>query len=89
MSLSSLFLFVSAKQTNGDDVAAIFVFSFVLCGEGRVCLWLHTHTKHTHQSMGRTELHEAAERGESERLQALLDSGRYDVNGRNDLGVCK
>ncbi len=29
---------------------------------------------------GKTKLHEAAERGESEKLQRLLDTGSYDVN---------
>ena len=28
----------------------------------------------------KTKLHEAAERGESEELQQLLDTGTYDVN---------
>jgi hypothetical protein len=39
----------------------------------------------------RTKLHEAAERGESEELQRLLDTGGYDVNeGDEGLNyVCK
>jgi hypothetical protein len=36
-------------------------------------------------AMGKkTKLHEAAERGESEELQRLLDSGSYDVNEGSD-----
>jgi hypothetical protein len=31
----------------------------------------------------KTELHEAAERGESEELQRLLDTGSCDVNERS------
>jgi hypothetical protein len=40
--------------------------------------------------MGKTELHEAAKRGESEELQRLLDTGAYDVNEGNeeDSDVC-
>ncbi len=35
----------------------------------------------------KTELHEAAQRGESDELQRLLDSGSYDVNeGSNEFG---
>jgi hypothetical protein len=34
--------------------------------------------------MGRTELHDAAERGESERLQRLLDSGSFNINEGDD-----
>jgi hypothetical protein len=39
----------------------------------------------------KTELHEAAERGESEELQRLLDTGYYDVNeGAEDcFNVCE
>jgi hypothetical protein len=44
------------------------------------------------RSSMKTKLHEAAERGESEELQRLLDSGSYDVNEGNDekyfVGVC-
>ena len=43
----------------------------------------------------RTALHEAAERGDSDRLQHLLDEGIYDVNEANEqpdereqIGVC-
>jgi hypothetical protein len=43
--------------------------------------------------MGKTELHQAAERGESEKLQSLLDSGLFNVNeGSDEIGhvnVCK
>jgi hypothetical protein len=34
-----------------------------------------------------TELHEAAERGESEKLQRLLDTGASDVNEGNGSNV--
>ncbi len=39
----------------------------------------------------KTELHEAAERGEIEELQRLLDSRAYDVNEGNEdiLNVCE
>jgi hypothetical protein len=39
----------------------------------------------------KTKLYEAAERGESEELQRLLDTGAYDVNeGDEDwLNVCE
>jgi hypothetical protein len=36
----------------------------------------------------KTQLHEAAERGESEELQRLLDTGAYDVNEEDGLKVC-
>ncbi len=36
-----------------------------------------------------TKLHEAAESGESEELQRLLDTGAYDVNEGDGLKVCK
>jgi hypothetical protein len=43
--------------------------------------------------MGKTELHQAAERGESEKLQSLLDSGLFNVNeGSDEIGhvnVCQ
>ena len=32
----------------------------------------------------KTALHEAAERGDSDSLQRLLDEGTYDVNEEND-----
>jgi hypothetical protein len=32
----------------------------------------------------KTALHEAAEDGDSERLQRLLDKGSYDVNGGDE-----
>jgi hypothetical protein len=32
----------------------------------------------------KTKLHEATERGESEELQWLLDTGTYDVNEGNE-----
>ncbi len=37
-----------------------------------------------------TKLHEAAENGESEELQRLLDSRAYDVNGEDQVfeNVC-
>jgi hypothetical protein len=50
----------------------------------------HTH-KHTRQPpilMGYTVLHEAAERGDSEELQRLLDSGLHDADEVDDLEVC-
>ena len=34
--------------------------------------------------MGKTALHEAAERGDSDNLQLLLDEGTYDVNEGSD-----
>ncbi len=37
----------------------------------------------------KTKLHEAAERGESEELQRLLDSGAYDVNEGDWEEVCE
>ncbi len=37
----------------------------------------------------KTKLHEAAERGESEELQRLLDSGAYDVNEGDEYKVCE
>jgi hypothetical protein len=37
----------------------------------------------------RTKLHEAAERGESEELQRLLDTGAYDVNEGDGRRVCE
>jgi hypothetical protein len=39
----------------------------------------------------RTPLHTAAERGESEELQRLLDTRSYDVNEGNEgnMGVCE
>jgi hypothetical protein len=37
--------------------------------------------------MVKTKLHEAAERGESEELQRLLDTGAYDVNEGDGLRV--
>ncbi len=36
-----------------------------------------------------TKLHEAAERGESEELQRLLDTGAYDVNEEDVSKVCE
>ncbi len=36
----------------------------------------------------KTKLHEAAERGESEELQRLLDSRAYDVNEEDEGNVC-
>ncbi len=36
----------------------------------------------------KTKLHEAAERGESDELQRLLDSGSYDVN-EGAYNVCE
>ncbi len=36
----------------------------------------------------KTKLHEAAERGESEELQRLLDTQAYDVNEGDELKVC-
>jgi hypothetical protein len=36
----------------------------------------------------KTKLHEAAERGESEELQRLLDTGAYDVNEKDQGNVC-
>ncbi len=45
-----------------------------------VCLWATAH-----QTMRKkTALHEAAEDGDSERLQRLLDKGSYDVNGGDE-----
>ncbi len=35
----------------------------------------------------KTELHEAAERGESEELQLLLDTGAYDVDAGDEFRV--
>jgi hypothetical protein len=35
------------------------------------------------------KLHEAAERGDSEELQRLLDSRAYDVNEGNEIKVCE
>ncbi len=39
----------------------------------------------------KTKLHEAAERGESEELQRLLDSGAYEVNEKAEdyFNVCE
>jgi hypothetical protein len=39
----------------------------------------------------KTKLHEAAERGESEELQRLLDTGAYDVNEEDEgfFNVCE
>jgi hypothetical protein len=37
----------------------------------------------------KTKLHEAAERGESEELQRLLDSRAYDVNEGDYTEVCE
>jgi hypothetical protein len=37
----------------------------------------------------KTKLHEAAERGESEELQRLLDSRAYDVNEGDEDKVCE
>ncbi len=59
------------------------LFLFRSRGEGRVCLWIHTHT------MGKkTVLHRAAAKGESEELQQLLDTGAYDVNEGDEENVC-
>jgi hypothetical protein len=37
----------------------------------------------------KTKLHWAAERGESEELQRLLDTGAYDVNEGDEDMVCE
>ena len=37
----------------------------------------------------KTPLHEAAERGESEKLQRLLEAGTYDVNAGDGDNVCE
>ncbi len=37
----------------------------------------------------KNELHEAAERGQSEELQRLLDSRAYDVNEGDEGKVCE
>jgi hypothetical protein len=39
--------------------------------------------------MGKTKLHEAAESGESEELQRLLDTGAYDLNETDEYLVCE
>ncbi len=39
--------------------------------------------------MVKTKLHEAAERGESEELQRLLETGAYDVNEGDVFKVCE
>ncbi len=42
-------------------------------------------TSHSsNQVFGKTQLHEASERGESEELQRLLGTGAYDVNQVDD-----
>ncbi len=57
---------------------------FHWCGEGQVSVFVGSHNTHTHSpshSMWRKmELHRAARKGESEKLQRLLDRGSYDVN---------
>ncbi len=37
----------------------------------------------------KTKLHEAAERGDSEELQRLLDTGAYDVNEEGNQIFCE
>jgi hypothetical protein len=63
------------------------VWGRLMMWKSKLHLWAHTHTTGKKE----TDLHAAAERGESERLQRLLDAGSDHVNQKNEdsFDVCE